>query len=441
MKRILAILFWLALSVLGAASVAVMAFHQGEHINALWFVTAAMCFFMVSYRFHSKWLAAKVLTLDDTRATPAYIVDDGKDFVPTNRWIVFGHHFAAIAGAGPLAGPVLASQFGYLPGMLWLLIGSVLGGAVHDAIILFCSMRRGGKSLGQMVKDEVGATAGIIALVSIVCIMVILIAVLALIVVKALAESPWGLFTIAMTIPIALFMGCYLRFLRPHKVFEVSAIGVVLLLLVIWGGKYVSISPFWSGIFTRTEPFIAWSLIIYGLAASILPVWLLLAPRDYLSSFMKIGTIVGLMIAIVWVAPEIRMPKLTPFIFGNGLVVSGKVFPFVFITIACGAISGFHSLISSGTTPKLVMRENTVRSVGYGAMITEMVVGVMALISASILEPGQYFAINTKAEVAAVVLQDKTPEEIVRLKTEAVVNKVSKTGFAVTAEWTRWRRI
>jgi len=415
MKKILSILFWTAFSALGAVSVAVMAFHQGETINALWFVTATICVFVIGYRFHSKWLAAKVLTLDDERATPAYTKDDGKDFVPTNRWIVFGHHFAAIAGAGPLAGPVLASQFGYLPGMLWLLIGGVLGGAVHDSVTLFCSIRRGGKSLGQMVKDEVGTPAGIIALISIVCIMVILIAVLSLIVVKALAESPWGLFTIAMTIPIALFMGCYLRFLRPNKVFEVSAIGVVLLLVVIWGGKYIALSPFWSEIFTRTEPFIAWSLIFYGLAASILPVWLLLAPRDYLSSFMKIGTIIGLMLAIIWVAPEIRMPKLTPFVFGNGLVIAGKVFPFVFITIACGAISGFHALISSGTTPKLVMRENAVRNIGYGAMITEMAVGVMALIAATILEPGQYFAINTKAEVAAVVLQDKTPEEVLKI--------------------------
>ncbi|MDD4871466.1 MAG: carbon starvation CstA family protein [Kiritimatiellae bacterium] len=434
MKKILSVLLWTALSILGAGSVAIMAFSQGEKINALWFITATVCVFMVSYRFHSKWLAAKVLTLDDTRATPAYTHEDGKDYVPTNKWIVFGHHFAAIAGAGPLAGPVLAAQFGYLPGMLWLLIGSVLGGAVHDAVTMFCSIRRGGKSLGQMVKDEVGTPAGIIALVSIVCIMVILIAVLSLIVVKALAESPWGLFTIAMTIPIALFMGCYLRFLRPRKVFEVSAIGVALLLLVIWGGKYVSLSEFWSGIFTRSEPFIAWSLILYGLAASILPVWLLLAPRDYLSSFMKIGTIIGLMVAIIWVAPQIRMPKLTPFIFGNGLVVSGMGFPFIFITVACGAISGFHALISSGTTPKMVMRENTVRTIGYGAMITEMAVGVMALIAATILEPGQYFAINTKAEVAAIVLQDKTPAEIVKLKTAAVVNKVSKTGFAVTTD-------
>jgi len=434
MKKFLSILFWVVLSLVGAGSVAFMALNQGEKINALWFVTATVCFFMVSYRFHSKWLAAKVLTLDDTRATPAYTREDGKDFVPTNKWIVFGHHFAAIAGAGPLAGPVLASQFGYLPGMLWLLVGGVLGGAVHDAVIMFCSMRRGGKSLGQMVKDEVGTPAGIIALVSIVCIMVILIAVLSLIVVKALAESPWGLFTIAMTIPIALLMGCYLRFLRPHKVLEVSAIGVVLLLLVIWGGKYVSMSTLWSAIFTRSEPFIAWSLILYGLAASILPVWLLLAPRDYLSSFMKIGTIVGLMLAIIWVAPSIQMPKLTPFIFGKGLVVSGMVFPFVFITIACGAISGFHSLISSGTTPKMVTRESTVRSIGYGAMITEMAVGVMALIAATILEPGQYFAINTKAEVAAVVLQDKAPADVLKLKTMAVVEKVSKAGFAVTAE-------
>ncbi len=403
MKKLAKIVFWTLLSLFGAGSLALISFHRGESISALWFVIATICCFMISYRFYSSWLAAKVLTLDECRATPAHTREDGRDYVPTNRWIVFGHHFAAIAGPGPLVGPVLASQFGYLPGTLWILIGGSLAGAVHDAVALFCSMRRGGKSLGQMVKEEVGVVAGGISLFAVLCIMVILIAVLGLVVVKALAESPWGLFTVAATIPIALFMGCYLRLIRPGRVAEVSAIGVVLLLLSVWGGQYVHNSPVWSAWFTRSATWLAWALISYGLLASILPVWLLLAPRDYLSSFMKIGTVVILMLAIIWVAPMIHMPKFTPFIHGNGLVIPGKLFPFVFITIACGAISGFHALISTGTTPKLVTHESTVRSVAYGAMITEMAVGVMALIAACAMEPGQYFAINMKGEPAAVV--------------------------------------
>lgn len=403
MKKLRTILFWLFFSILGAGSLAVIAFHRGESISALWFTTATICSLMISYRFYSKWLAVKVLALDDRRATPAFTREDGKDYVPTNRWIVFGHHFAAIAGPGPLVGPVLAAQFGYLPGTLWILIGGTLAGAVHDAVALFCSMRRGGKSLGQMVREEVGPFAGAIALVAILCIMVILIAVLGLVVVKALAESPWGLFTVAATIPIAVFMGIYLRLLRPGRVAEVSVLGVVLLLFAVWGGQYVHASPAWSACFTRSGPWLAWGIIGYGLLASILPVWLLLAPRDYLSSFMKIGTVILLMLAILWVAPEIRMPKLTGFIFGNGLVIPGKLFPFVFITVACGAISGFHALISTGTTPKLVTHESTVRSVAYGAMITEMAVGIMALIAACALEPGQYFAINMKGDPSSVV--------------------------------------
>ncbi len=414
MKKTLAVVFWAALSVLGAASVGVIAGHRGEHINALWFVTAALCFFMVSYRFYSKWLAAKVLVLDDNRSTPAIVRDDGRDFVPTNRWIVFGHHFAAIAGPGPLVGPVLAAQFGYLPGTLWILVGATLGGAVHDAVALFCSMRRSGKSLGQIVKEEVGNTAGLVALFSIVCILVILIAVLALVVVKALAQSPWGLFTVGMTIPIALFMGCYLRLWRPHRVAEVSAIGLVLLLLSVWAGRFVHESALWSGWFTQSDTWLAWAVIVYGLCASILPVWLLLAPRDYLSSFMKIGTVVLLMLAIIWVAPVLHMPKLTDFIHGNGLVLQGKLFPFVFITIACGAVSGFHALIATGTTPKLVTRESSVRNVAYVAMIVEMGVGIMAMIAACAMEPGQYFAVNVKGAPAAVV------------------QKVTAAGFPVT---------
>lgn len=412
--KLKSILFWIIFSLIGAGSLAMIAFHRGESISALWFVTATICCFMISYRFYSKWLAAKVLVLDERRATPAYTREDGKDFVPTNRWIVFGHHFAAIAGPGPLVGPVLASQFGYLPGTLWILVGGTLAGGVHDAVALFCSMRRGGKSLGQMVKEEVGTFAGGMALIGILCIMVILIAVLALVVVKALAESPWGLFTVAATIPIALFMGVYLRMIRPGHVVEGSMVGALLLLVAVWGGQYVHDSPVWSAWFTRSAPWLAWSIIGYGLLASVLPVWLLLAPRDYLSSFMKIGTVIILMLAIIWVAPQLHMPKLTGFIHGNGLVIPGKLFPFVFITVACGAISGFHALISTGTTPKLVTHESTVRSVAYGAMITEMAVGVMALIAACAMEPGQYFAINMKGEPAAVVA------------------KISAAGFVVT---------
>ncbi len=414
MKAVVKVAFWVGLSILGAASLGIIALGRGEHLSALWFVTATLCFFMISYRFYSKWLAAKVLTLDERRATPAIVREDGKDYVPTNRWIVFGHHFAAIAGPGPLVGPVLASQFGFLPGTLWILIGGTLAGGVHDAVSLFCSMRRGGKTLGQMVKEEVGSFAGVTALVSILCILVILIAVLALVVVKALAHSPWGLFTVGMTIPIALFMGGYLRFLRPGRVAEVSAIGVILLLLAVWGGQFVHDSAAWSQRFTWSEPGLAWAIIIYGLTASVLPVWLLLAPRDYLSSFMKIGTVAVLMLAIMWVAPTIQMPRLTAFIHGNGLVVSGRLFPFVFITVACGAISGFHALISTGTTPKLVTRESSVRSVAYLAMITEMGVGIMALIAACAMEPGQYFAINMKGEPTQVV------------------QKVTAAGFPVT---------
>jgi carbon starvation protein len=389
---------------LGVGSVAVLAMSRGEPVSALWMVVAALCTFAVAYRFHSAWLMAKVLTLDELRATPAVANEDGKDFVKTNKWVVFGHHFAAIAGPGPLVGPVLAAQFGFLPGMLWMLVGATLGGAVHDSVILFCSVRRRGKSLAQMVREEVGPFAGLVALVSIIAIMIILLAVLALVVVNALAESPWGVFTIAATMPIAVVMGCAMRYggSSGRWLLATSVFGVVALLGAVWAGQFVHDTAL-EGWLTMKGTTLAWWIMGYGLLASILPVWLLLAPRDYLSTFMKIGTVVLLGIAIVALAPVLKMPAITKFIDGTGPVVAGPWFPFVFITIACAAVSGFHSLIASGTTPKLLARENHIRVVGYGAMVTEMVVGIMALIAACAMEPGEYFAVNMKGEPAAVV--------------------------------------
>lgn len=421
MNRIVRISLWSAVALLGAVAYWVMAFERHEPINAAWILVAAACTYTIGYRFYSKWLAARVFELNDRRATPAEIHDDGRDFVRTNRWIVLGHHFAAISGPGPLVGPVLAAQFGYLPGALWIPIGVVLAGAVQDLVILIASMRRDGRSLGEMVKDEIGTSAGILSLIAIVSILVILISVLALVVVKALAHSPWGTFTILATLPIALFMGIYLRFLRPGRVLEVSAIGVTLLLGSVYFGRYFHEIPALARLLTFEGEAIAYGIIVYGLAASALPVWLLLAPRDYLSTFMKLGTIAALAAGILLVMPTMAMPAISRFIDGTGPVFSGNVFPFCFITIACGAISGFHSLIASGTTPKLITRESHARSIGYGSMLLESAVAIMALVAAATLNPGVYFAINSPAAIVG-----KTPD--------AIVSTISAWGFPVTTE-------
>ena len=403
LPRPLRVAGWSLVVLAAAVSLAILARSRGEPVSALWMVVATACVFAVGYRFHSAWLMAKVLTIDDLRATPAEANADGKDFVKTNRWIVFGHHFAAIAGPGPLVGPVLAAQFGFMPGLLWMLVGATLGGAVHDSVILFCSVRRRGKSLGQMVREEVGPFAGLVTLVSVLAIMVILLAVLALVVVNALAESPWGVFTIAATMPIALVMGLMMRS-GGHgtpQLLKVSAVGLVGLLACVWAGQFVKGSGLEPWLTLRGTT-LAWWIMGYGFLASIVPVWLLLAPRDYLSTFMKIGTIGALGVAIIILAPLLRMPALTRFVDGSGPVFAGPVFPFCFITIACAAVSGFHSIIASGTTPKLIPREADIRWIGYGAMVTEMCVGVMALIAACALPPGQYFAINMKGEALEV---------------------------------------
>lgn len=397
--RALKVIIWLAVSIAGAGTLGAIALHRGEPLNATWFVVAAVCCYLVAYRLYSSFIAARLLALDDNRATPAEVHDDGRDFVPTNKWVLFGHHFAAIAGPGPLIGPTLAAQFGYLPGTLWLIAGAALAGCVQDFIILFCSIRRDGKTLGQMAKEEVSARGGLIAQLAVLAIMVILLAVVALVVVNALKSSPWATFTLAMTIPIAFLLGVYLRFLRPGRVLEASLFGVALVLFVVVAGQWVAASPSWSRAFTFGGVSLAFIIIAYGFAAAVLPVWLLLAPRDYLSAFIKTGAIFTLAAGILLVRPQMMMPPLTRFIDGTGPVFAGNVFPFCFITIACGAISGFHSLISSGTTPKMILRESHSRLIGYGAMLLESFVGVMAMVAACAMPPGVYFAINSPASI------------------------------------------
>ncbi|HXY19437.1 MAG TPA: carbon starvation CstA family protein [Gemmatimonadales bacterium] len=399
MRRLLSSLVWIAVAALGATAFALLALSRGESISAAWILCAGVASYAIAYRFYARFLALKVFALDDRRATPAERLNNDRDFVPTNKWVLYGHHFSAIAGAGPLIGPMLASQFGFLPGTLWLIAGVVAGGAVQDFTILVLSMRRDGKSLGQMAKEEVNSVAGVAAMLAILAIMIILLAVLALVVVNALRSSPWGLFIIASTIPIALLMGWWMRSVRPGHVLEASAIGMVLLLGALVAGQWVSRDPTWSRWFTWSGTDLSFAMIVYGFFASVLPVWLLLAPRGYLSTFLKIGTVLVLAGAILVVLPQTRMPAISQFVDGTGPVFAGKVFPFAFITIACGAISGFHALIASGTTPKMVMRESESRMIGYGGMLMESFVGLMAVIAAATLEPGVYFAMNVPSGV------------------------------------------
>lgn len=452
MNKIVSIGIWALVALVGAWCFGVLAIHTGESISAVWIVVAAVCIYAIAYRFYSKYIAYKVLGLDDNRATPAVVNNDGRDFVPTNKIVLFGHHFAAIAGAGPLVGPILAAQMGYLPSMIWIVVGVVIAGAVHDFTVLFISMRRNGKSLGEIIKLELGKGVGSIAMIGILGIMMLIIAILALVVVNALAESPWGFFTIAMTIPIAIYMGLHMRFIRPGKIGEASIIGFVLLLLALYYGRHVAENETLASIFTFSPITLTYVMIIYGFVAAILPVWFLLAPHDYLSTFLKIGVIVLMAGGILIVQPDVRFESVTKFIDGTGPVFSGQLFPFLFITIACGAISGFHALISSGTTPKMLEKESHARMVGYGAMLMESAVAVMALIAAVILTPGLYFSINVApaglgtagikdvAEAAAIAAQTISswgftisPQDILDMAKDIGENSIlSKTGGAPT---------